>query len=817
MGRRQKKSQRQGPVGLDPQDRSSESRKRRDVNRVTVCIVCGLLLLVVFAVFGQTVAFDFVNFDDDDYVSDNPDLTGGLSAQGITWALTTTRSCNWHPVTWFSYLLDYQLYGLKPWGYHLTNVLLHAATAIALLMVLWRMTGDFWPSAIVAAVFAVHPLRVESVAWISERKDVLSGLFFMLTLGAYLGYVRRPFSVVRYLGVVVLFVLGLMAKPMLVTLPFVLLLLDYWPLGRMALGWRLVVEKVPLLALSVVSCAVTSWAQGMAIVQLDLVPLSTRIANALVSCATYLWQLFCPTGLAVFYPPQPRGLPPLHVLGALLLLVCICVGVLVWRRRSPNLFVGWFWYVGMLVPVIGVVQVGGQLMADRYTYLPQIGLLIALAWAVQRALESRPRYVEACAIAAGLAIAVLMGSARQQTSYWRNSETLWNHAIDCTEYNAIAHNNLGMALAAGRRFDEAIVHYKKALEIKPWYAMAHCNLGRALTTRSQIDEAVAHFRKALEIMPDYVDAYNNLGNALERLGRCDEAIADYKKALELKPDYADAYNNLGNALAGCGRLDEAMACYQKAFELKPDFAEAHSNLGFALARRGRLDEAAAQCRKALEIKPDCADAYNNFGFALEKGGRFDEAIPKFNKALELNPDFAGAHNNLGAALVALGRLDEAIIQFQMVLKTKPDHSDARNNLAIVQSQREELRKMLAGRRESLRSRPDDLALLNDTAWMLATNPNASIRNGAEAVELAERAVQLSGGREPAVLGTLAAAYAEAGRFSEAVDMARKASERAAEQNNQSLAESIKAKISLYEARTPLREIARPSSSGSSKP
>ena len=361
-----------------------------------------------------------------------------------------------------------------------------------------------------AAVFALHPLRAESVAWVSERKDVLSGLFFVLTLGAYVGYVRRPFSWLRYLLVVLLFVLGLMAKPMLVTLPLVLLLLDYWPLERLALGWRLVVEKLPLLALSAASCVATSIAQREAIAPLEFIPFTERLANAFVAYAAYVKQLFYPVGLAVLYPHQGDRLPVWQIAGSMLVLACISLAVLTWRRKCPYLLMGWLWYLGMLVPVIGFVQVGMQSMADRYTYLPQIGLVIAVAWGAEHVSRSWPHRTWLLAAASTLLVAALMGCAWQQTSYWCNGESLWRHAIDCTLPNAIAQNNLGGVLARSGRFDEAMTHYQKAVDIKP----------------------------------DYAEVYNNFGAILGKDGRFDEAIADFNKALELKPDYPDARDNL---------------------------------------------------------------------------------------------------------------------------------------------------------------------------------------------------------------------------------------------------------------------------------
>ena len=712
MGQRPKKNRPPRTSDLRPPDRVPEGREPGAASRYTVWAVCGFLLLAVALVFGQTVRYDFVNFDDTEYVYDNPDLAHGLSGQSITWAFTATQCNNWHPLTWLSYLVDYQFYGSKPWGYHLTNVLLHAAAAIALFLVLRRMTGDLWPSAFVAAVFAIHPLRVESVAWVSERKDVLSGLFFMLTLGAYVAYVRRPFSLVRYLLVIFLFALGLMAKPMLVTLPLVLLLMDYWPLGRMSHGWggsctaapgatvqlspqrtastiwRLVVEKLPLLALSAASCAVTARAQGEAIARLDHLPLWSRVANAFISYAAYLGQCVYPANLAVFYPYQGPELPIGQAAGALLLLAGICVAVAVLRRRCPYVLVGWCWYVGMLVPVIGLVQVGAQAMADRYTYLPQIGLLMAVAWAAKDALRPRAYRGWAWRIAVALIVATLMGCAWRQTSYWRNSETLWRHALDCSPGCSTAGNNLGTTLRDEGRLDEATACFRDVLQLKPNDVMLLNNLALSVNDQGQHAEALALLEKALELKPDEVHTQANLGLVLVACGRLDEALAECRKALDIKPDDAEAHNNFGNALAACGRFDEAIAHFQAVLNVKPNHAEAHYNLGIALLRKRQFDEAIVHFQKALAVKPRLVDAHNNLGIALANCGRFDEAISEYQEALAIKPDAAEPHNNLGTSLAKLGRLDEAIAHFQTALKLKPDYADARRNLDFVRSQLE---------------------------------------------------------------------------------------------------------------------------------
>ncbi len=692
-------------------------------------------------VFSQTVGFDFVNFDDFDYVYENPHVARGLTPQGIVWALTGTHSDNWHPLTSLSYLLDYEFYGLAPWGYHLTNVLLHGAAAILLFLVLRRMTGDLWPSAFVAAVFAIHPLRAESVAWVSERKDVLSGLLFILTLGAYVEYVRHPFSLLRYLAVVVLFALGLMSKPMLVTLPFVLLLLDHWPLKRLALTWRLVAEKVPLLVLSAASCVVTRLAQSEAVQSIDRLSLTSRIENALVSCVGYVGNFFCPLGLAAFYPHPGDSLPSWEIGGALLLLVAIGVGLLACRRKFPYLPVGWFWYLGMLVPVIGLVQVGQQAMADRYTYLPQIGLAIGLAWGAKQVCERWPSRAWLCGVASALVLATFMGCAWRQTSYWRDSETLWTRALDCTSGNVVAHVNLGVALHDQGRLDEAIDQYHDALAIKPHDVMAH----------------------------------NHLGVALRDQGHAAEAIAEFRHALAIDPNCAAAHNNLGAILAEGGQVNEAIEHYRKAIEVNPSHASAHYNLANALARQSRYEEAMAEFQKSLDINSNSAEAHHNLGLFLAGAGQFDEAIAHFRTALQLKPTLINARRTLAVVLAHHGKIPEAIAEWS----------------------------------ELLRLQPDDVPALRELAWLLATSPAASHRNGSRAVQLAERAAELTADRDPAVLDALAAAYAEAGRFSEAVQTARHALELAARQNQQTLAESVRARLSLYEARAPFHEGSRP--------
>jgi tetratricopeptide (TPR) repeat protein len=664
------------PGLADSRSPESECRPAGLNDRWTVPGVCIFLAAIIWVVFGQTLGHEFVNYDDDFYVYENPAVTQGLTLQGIIWAFTHVHCSNWHPLTWVSHMLDCQFYGLSPGGHHLTNILLHTATAILLFLILRQMTGALWRSAFVAAVFAIHPLRVESVAWVAERKDVLSGLFFMLTIGAYARYAQRRsrvepsslrsaasgsrepgaqavsaldprLSALDYCLVLLFFALGLMCKPMLVTLPLVLVLLDYWPLNRLRadaatepvfrlagrlVPRRLVFEKLPLLGLAVASCAVTIFAQTKSILPFENMSLSLRVGNALISCVAYLGQMFWPSGLAVLYPFTAGGVGVSEVVLSLVLLAGISTGVFILRRRRPCFLTGWLWYLIMLAPVIGIVQVGAQARADRYTYLPQIGLYLLLTWAAADLCAGwRHRRV----VLGGGSMIILMAlifCARAQTAYWRNSESLWTHTLACTSDNFIGHNNLGIALLKTGNVDEAMVHYQKALEINPDFAEAHNNLGNFLFQKGSVDEAMVHYQKALEINPDYAEAHYNLGYALLKMGNVDEAIAHLQKALQINPDYAEAHNNLGYALIQKGSVDEATAHFQKALQINPDYADAHNNLGNILLEKGSVDEAIIHFQKALQIKPDFAEAHKNLSNALLQKGRVDEAIPHFQKA-----------------------------------------------------------------------------------------------------------------------------------------------------------------------------------------
>ncbi len=665
---------------------SGDSRTHN--NRLIASAVCILLVGIVWIAFGQTLHHEFVNYDDSPYVYANPRIINGLTPGNVQWAFTHVHAANWHPLTTISHMLDCQLYGLHPFGHHLTNILFHAAAVILLFLALWRLTSNIWASAFVAALFAIHPLRVESVAWVAERKDVLSGVFFMLTLLAYARYARSDrFSWGRYTTVLVLFALGLMCKPTLVTLPFVLLLLDYWPLRRVRSQWSvirgLILEKIPLFVLSAASCVATILAQKEAFAPIRALPLQERLANAVVAYVEYMGQAIYPAHLAVLYPYPEGALSVAEAILALLFLLIVSVIFFLWRKSYPFLLTGWLWFVGMLVPMIGIVQVGSQPRADRYTYLPEIGLYILVTWGAMRLFDKSRHKREVLAVAALVIIGVFVTRSYFQTSYWLNSETLWRHTVDVTSRNYIAHNNLAGTLEERGQLNEAIANYREALEIKPAVAQVQSNLGNALLREGQVEEAIVHLQTALQIDPAYAEAYNHMGSALMKKGQAGEAIAYYQKAVQLNTSYADAYNNLGVAFLRTGQTDQAIAHYKKAVAINPGYAEMQYNLGNALAREGNWADAIACYRAALSTERDSVKASkvrNNIGAALERLGKSDEALEQFSEALQINGNYPEAHFNVGRMLAQLGRRDEAVAHLREALRLKPGYEEARKQL-----------------------------------------------------------------------------------------------------------------------------------------
>jgi len=560
-----------------------------------------LLAAAVFVTYSQVLHFDFVTFDDPEYVTANPHVQAGLSLAGVVWAFGSSAAGSWFPLAWLSHMLDCDLFGLDAGWHHFTNVCIHALSALLWFMVLKRITGARWRSAMAAFLFALHPLHVESVAWVCERKDVLSALFCALTLWAYAGYVARP-GRGRYLLTLFLFCLGLMAKPMLVTLPVVLLLLDQWPFRR---GLR-ILEKLPFFAASIAVSLVTYLVhrQAGALASFEVVPLAARLENALVSYVVYIFKMLWPVNLAVFYPYSQASLVAPAVMAAIALAAVTVIVIRVFPRW-PYLAVGWLWYLVTLVPVIGLVQAGAQARADRFTYIPMIGISIAVVWGVSEALRAWPRVRLALAAAVCAACLVLTWL---QVGYWRDSVTLYRHAIDVTTDNYVARFNLASVLEARGRSAEALAQLRETVRIRPYFASAHAELGQLLAQQGQPAEALGELQAAVSLKPDSAEAHFRLGSVLGTLGRATDAAAEFAEAIRLQPENADAHYNLALALAQQDKLPEAAREFDATVRLRPDDVDARFNLGIVLARLGRLDESIAQLSDAVRIKPDFAEA-----------------------------------------------------------------------------------------------------------------------------------------------------------------------------------------------------------------
>ena len=586
--------------------RAQGNRGLNDIFKKSV--ICILLIVATFCSYSQVKDHEFIGFDDDLYITNNLNVQAGLTSESIKWAFTTSHPPYWHPMTWLSHLIDYQLYGLHPKGHYLTNVFLHITSALILFMVLFRMTGALWQSAFVAAIFALHPLNVESVAWIAERKNVLSTLLCLLTMWAYIHYSAKK-TAKRYGLVLLFFTLGLMSKPMLVTLPFVLLLLDYWPLRRLNLRLergpdevlnknnvkrsevlQLVLEKIPLFLLAMGLSIVTVHLQKIsgAVKSLDLFPLHVRLTNVMVSYFEYMEKIIWPSGLSILYPHPGNALPAWKGIFCGMALVGITIISIRLIKKAPYFAVGWFWYLGTLIPVIGIVQVGGQAMADRFVYIPQIGIFIIVAWGLPE-LISKWRYKEkVLSVSAGIIIFTLVITTWEQVSQWKNSITIFKHAIRVTDKKypsfAVIHNNLGIALFDDRKNEEAISHFKMAIKLMPNDIKAHYNLGIALFAGQKNEEAIAHYKMAIKLQPNYTSAHYNLGNALFAIKETEEAIFHYKMAIKFQPSLADAHNNLGYALVQKGEMKEAAHHFRKTLKLRPDLVAALNGLEFALLR-----------------------------------------------------------------------------------------------------------------------------------------------------------------------------------------------------------------------------------------
>jgi Flp pilus assembly protein TadD len=597
-----------------------------EANKTLKIAICIFLAVSTFAVYSQVQDHEFINYDDDKYVTNNEYVKAGFTRDSVGWALTTSYNSNWHPMTWLSHMLDAQLFGPNSKGHHLTNLLFHIANVLLLFLVLLRMTGALWQSGFVAALFALHPLNVESVAWVAERKNVLSTFFWLLTMWAYIRYAQKT-NLKRYSLVILFFAMGLMSKPMLVTLPFVLLLLDYWPLRRLQSDRRtaisrLVYEKIPLLVLVAGSVVTTLTVQKMggALGSLNAFPIQERVINALVSYWLYLQKMIWPGGLAIFYAHPENTLSVWKGLATAALLALVTTAAIRLARRAPYFAVGWFWYLGTLIPVIQLVQTGSIAMADRYAYVPLIGIFIIIAWGLPELLAKWRLRSRILTIAAGIWISTLMLMTWNQVSHWKNSITIFSHAIEVTDIEypdfLLAHNNLANALLAEGRTGKAISHYKMAINLMPDYAVNHSHLANALFAEQKTEEAISHFKMAIELMPDYAIAHNNLGTVLLAEQKTEEAISHYKTAVKLLPDYATAHYNLGFALMKEKKTGEAIFHFKMAIQLEPNNTNAHSNLGNALLAEQKTKEAISHYKIAINLKPDNPLVLQNFKMAL---------------------------------------------------------------------------------------------------------------------------------------------------------------------------------------------------------
>jgi tetratricopeptide (TPR) repeat protein len=719
-------------------------------------VVLGCLLAIItIIVFWPVVRAEFVEYDDPEYVTSNPHVLSGLTASGVGWAFRTGHAGNWHPLTWLSHMMDVRLFGKGPSGPHLVNLLFHAANGALLFLLLHRLTGSRWRSLLVAALFALHPLHVESVAWISERKDVLSTFFGLLSLWSYGEYVLhasrtsspRGGASRYYVVSLLLFALGLLSKPMLVSWPFVLLLLDYWPLRRFSLaprtsgkqtpqssplpfgreegeqygrgcgqdapalplrtGKQLLIEKIPFFLLTVASSLATFIAQkaGGAVQSLGSISITSRIENALVSYVRYMGKTFYPINLAAPYP-YPSHWPAMEVFISVLVLVVLCFGALWFGRRYPFLPVGWLWFLGSLVPVIGLIQVGEQSMADRYTYVPLIGLFVIFTWGIAEIFKrwQVPRF--GSLLAAGLVLVPCTVLTRHQLQYWQNTESLFRHATLVTKNNWLAFSNLGSYYDGLGRTDEALANYRKAVELQPNFGDALNNIGCLLAGRKQYSEAILVFESALRATPDLIEAHNNLGRALKDVGRTDEAIAHFQMVLKRKPDHIDALNNLGNALLSKSQFAEANRYFQASLRVKPGQSTIEYNLANSLARLKRTDEAILHYRLALQQRPDYAEARHDLGIALAMQGKLDAAIAEFRQAVKNRPEDPTMHFSLGKALAGGGKMEEAIIEFQTSLRYGPDNPLTHFSLGKALASQKKMDEAAGHFAEALRLKPD---------------------------------------------------------------------------------------------------------------
>ena len=700
------------------------------ISKKPIPFIAVLLILITVAAYENVRDHEFINFDDDIYITDNQIVKEGLTLKGISWALGFNKSGYWQPLTWLSHMLDCELYGLNPGRHHLTNLMIHLANTLLLFWTLYRMTGRVCRSALVAVFFAVHPLNVDSVAWVAERKNLLSTFFWTLSLLSYNRYAENP-KPDRYMLTLILFALGLMVKPMLVTLPFVLLLLDFWPLKRLKFGQRqefgleepqvratekqhtvvskLFIEKIPFFALSLGSVwlSISSTQHINNMIAADTVPMTLRISNALVSYVGYMGKMIWPLELAIYYP-YPESIPLWQVAGAGVLLTAATVLFVFLINRKSYLAVGWLWYLGTLVPVIGIVQGGlWPEMADRWAYVPLIGLFVMIAWGVPDALQKWQFAKPVMTVMAIGIIGSLLIVTQTQLQHWKNSKTLFEQTLKVTSDNTVAHNNLGNALLEEGKPEEALDHFMAALRIEPRHAGAQNNMGNVLMKLGRVDEATDHYLESIKIDPLKAKTHNNLAIALNEQKRIEESILHLREALQLKPNYADAYNNLGAVYRKKGKIQNAAKCYLEAIRLKPDFAEAYNNLGLLLWHEGKLKDAIYYFRKAINKNPDYKAARDNLKRAWTDRDIFNEAVAQIQAQLNRNPEDVELYLKLGDLHKEHGELNDALKQYQNALLIRPNFLAALNNVAIVHAMKGEYNKAIDLLKQLIKSQPDN--------------------------------------------------------------------------------------------------------------
>ncbi|HSU56030.1 MAG TPA: tetratricopeptide repeat protein [Candidatus Dormibacteraeota bacterium] len=827
-------------------------------------------LLVYLPLFG----FPFINYDDPEYVTTNSHVITGVTLANVVWAFTSFHSGNWHPITWISHMMDCEFFGLRAGYHHGVNVILHVTNTLLLFGLLTRITKATWRSAFVAMIFGIHPLHVESVAWVSERKDVLSTFFMLLAIYAYAAYVstatmnnqlhrnesisakRGPLGALRksslffYSLCLLLFALGLMSKAMVVTLPCLLLLLDYWPFRRFeaatgslkaALIAPFVFEKIPFFALSFLSGLITYFGQkkwGSMSGMQDL-SLGEKLVNGANAYLAYITKTVWPSKMAVFYPHaslQHAAATKAAGVVAAILLIAITAFALFQIKKRPSWFVGWFWFLGTLIPVIGVVQVGLQGMADRYTYVPMIGLLVCAAWYYQPSSRTVDHLIAAALSTA--AVLVCLWKASGQVQYWHDDIALFSHSIEVTGFNPVAHFSLGLAFAENGDHARAESEFRAAVNEDPLYATAHYSLGVCLAVQQKSEQAAEEFRATLRLNPGHVLAHNGLGHVLLALQKAPDAEAEFKLAVTLDPGFWQGHHSLGTLFLEQRRFAEAAKQFDDVLRKKPRDAETLANLARACLGEGHLDqaedragEAVALCPTNAELElllgkilmvngktneaevrfssadrfdPALADKQLEIGRSQAAKGNLDPAIANLKTAAWLRPQDAVIHQATGLALAQQGNLSAAIAEFQAANELKPE-ADTFHYLAMAYVAQSSLRAAVNSYEEALKLRPDWPVAMNDLAWILATSGDPALRDGARAVRLAEKACAVSGVLEARYWGTLDAAYAEAGRFSDAIRTAEKTRELAAKAGDASLSGAAETRLAGYRKNLPFRQ------------